>query len=67
MEFNLAAASTESTMVRYFEESLKLSIKTEMDQNATYLDNFEELVAKAMRVKAKAGLWPSSSMWETDI
>ena len=50
MEFDQAAAPTESTMVRYFEESLKPSIKAEIDQNATHLDNYEELVAKAVRV-----------------
>ena len=56
MEFDPAAAPTESTMVRYFEEGLKPSIKAEMDQDATHLDNYEELVAKAVRVEAKAGL-----------
>ena len=31
IEFDLAAAHTESTMVRYFEEGPKPSIKAEMD------------------------------------
>ena len=35
MEFDPAAAPTEVTMVRYFEEDLKPSIKAEMNQ-----DNF---------------------------
>ena len=56
MEFDPAATPTESTMVRYFEEGLKPSIKAKMDQDATYLDNYEELVVKAVRAKAKAGL-----------
>ena len=43
-------------MVRCFEKSLKPSIKTEMDQDATHLDNYEELVAEAIRAEAKAGL-----------
>ena len=38
-----------------------------MNQDATHLDDYEEIVAKAVRVEAKAGLWPSSYMWETDI
>ena len=53
-------------MVRYFEEGLKPSIKAEIDQDASYLDNYEELVAKAVRVEAKTGLWPSSYVQETD-
>ena len=56
MKFDLAAAPTKSTMVKYFEEGLKPSIKAEMDQDATYLDNYEELVAKAVRAKTKTGL-----------
>ena len=67
IEFDPAAASTESTMVRYFEEGLKPFIKAEMDQDAIHLDDYKELVAKAMRAEAKAGLRPSSYVWETDI
>ena len=53
-------------MVRYFEEGLKPSIKAEIDQNAFYLDNYEELVAKTVRAEAKAGLRPSFYVRETD-
>ena len=60
IEFDPVAAPTESTMVRYFEEGLKPSIKAEMDQDAFHLDVYEELVAKAVRAKVKAGLRPSS-------
>ena len=60
MEFDPAGALTELTMVTYFEEGLKSSIKAEIDQDATYLDDYKELVAKAMRAKAKTGLQPSS-------
>ena len=67
MEFDPATAPTESIIVRYFEEGLKPSIKAEMDQDATHLDNYEELVAKAVRAKAKAGLRPSFYIRETDI
>ena len=56
MEFDPATAPTESMMVRYFKEGLKPFIKAEIDQNATHLDNYEELIAKAVRAKAKAGL-----------
>ena len=54
-------------MVRYFEKSLKPSIKAEIDQNATYLDDYEELLAKVVRVKAKTGLQPSWYLQETDL
>ena len=67
MEFDLAAAPTESTMVIYFEKDLKSSIKAEMDQDATHLDNYKELVAKAVKAEAKAGLQPSFYVRETDI
>ena len=62
----MVAATTESTMVRYFEKGLKPSIKAKMNKDATYLDNYEELVAKTVRAKAKVGLQPSFYMRETD-
>ena len=54
-------------MVRYFEKGLKPSIKAEMNQDATHLDNYEELVAKVVRAKVKTGLRPSFYVWETDF
>ena len=47
-------------MVRYFEEDLKPSSKAEMDQDASHLDDYKELVAKAVRVETKTGLRPRS-------
>ena len=67
MKFDPAATLTESTIVVYFEKDLKLSIKAEIDQDATYLDDYKELVAKTVRAKAKAGLQPSSHMRKTDL
>ena len=67
MEFDLVAPPTESTMVGYFEKGLKPSIKAEMNQDATHLHNYEELVAKAVRAEAKAGLRPSSYVREANI
>ena len=40
MEFDLAATPMESTMVRYFEDDLKLSIKAKINQDTTHLDNY---------------------------
>ena len=54
-------------MVRYFEKGLKPSIKAEIDQDATHLDDYEELVAKAVRAEAKAGLRPSFYVREADL
>ena len=67
IEFDPAATPTESTMVRYFEEGLKPSIKAKVDQDATHLDDYKELIAKAVRVEAKVGLRLSSYIRETDI
>ena len=53
-------------MVRYFEEDLKPSIKAEMDQKASHLVDYKELVAKAVRAEVKAGLRPSFYVQETD-
>ena len=54
-------------MVRYFGKGLKPSIKAEMDQDNSQLVGYEELVANAVRAKAKAGLYPSSYIRETDL
>ena len=56
MEFDPTATPTEFSMIRYFEEGLKPFIKAEIDQDATHLGDYEELVVKAVRVEAKVGL-----------
>ena len=53
-------------MVRYFEEDLKPSIKAKIDQDTSHLNNYKEVVAKAVKAKAQTGLRPSSYIWETD-
>ena len=67
IEFDSAATLTESTMVRNVEKGLKPFIKAEIDQDAPHLDNYKELIAKAVRVEAQTDLLPSSYMRETDI
>ena len=54
-------------MVRYFEEGLKPSIKAKIDQDDSQLIDYEELVVKAVRAEAKAGLHPSFYVRETDL
>ena len=53
-------------MVKYFKEDLKPFIKAEINQDATQLNDYEELVVKAIKTKAKAGLRPSFYIQETD-
>ena len=67
IEFDLVAAPTEVTMVRYFEEGLKLSMKTEMNQDNFQLVDYKELVVKVLRAKAKVDLRPSSYMQKIDL
>ena len=54
-------------MVKYFKEGLKQSIKAKIDQNATHLNNYEELIAKTVKAKAKAGLRPSFYVQEANL
>ena len=56
MEFDPVTAPTKSTIVRYFEEGLKPSIKVKRDKDNTHLNDSEELVIKAMRAEAKVSL-----------
>ena len=67
LEYDPVASPTEVTMVRYFEEGLKQSIKVEMDQDNSQLIDYEELVAKMVRAEAKAGLRPSSYVRKPDL
>ena len=67
LEFDPVVVPTKVTIVRYFYEGLKLSIKAEMDQDDSQLIDYEELVAKAVRAEAKLGLCPSSYVQETDL
>ena len=66
IEFDPVAAPTESTMVIYFEKDLKPSIKAEMDQDPSQLDNYKELVAKMARAEVKTDLRPSSCVQKSD-
>ena len=37
-----------------------------MHQDASHLDDYEELVAKVVKAEVKAGLWPSFYVRETN-
>ena len=66
LEFDADGAPREPTMIRYFREGLKPSIKAEIDQRDRELDSFEELVQKAVNAEAKAALRPCSTTREMD-
>lgn len=66
MKFDSATVLTKFSIVGYFKKGLKLFIKAEMYQDITHLNNYEELVVKALRANAKAGLRPSFYVKETD-
>ena len=57
----------ETIIVRYFKKGLKPSIKAEIDQDVTHLDEYEELIVKAVRAKAKTGLQPSFYVQKADL
>ena len=66
IEFDSEWAPEEGTMIWYFREGLRPSIRVEMEQRGRELDSFEELVEKAVDAEAKAALRPRSYARETD-
>ena len=65
-EFDTVGAPDESTMIRYFREGLKPSIKVEMEQQDRASTSFEEMMQRAVNAEAKAGLRSSIMVWDTD-
>ena len=55
-EFDTVGAPDESTMICYFWEGLKPSIKVEIEQQDRALTSFKEMVQKAVNAEAKTGL-----------
>lgn len=66
VKFDSTAATTESIIVKYFEEHLKPSIKVEIDWDKTQLDIYDKLLGKTVKAKAKAGLQPNFYVRKTD-
>ena len=66
LEFNADGAPKKGTMIRYFREGFRSSIRAEMEQRGRKLDSFKELVEKAVNAEAKAALRPRFYAWETD-
>ena len=53
-------------MIIYFKKCPKPFTKPKIDQDAFQLDDYEELVAKTIKTKAKVGIQPSFYIWETN-
>ena len=54
-------------MICFFQESLKPSIKVEIEQQDRESINFEEMVQKAVNAEAKAGLRSSTIVRKSDV
>ena len=54
-------------MICYFRESFKPSIKVKIEQQDWESKNLEEIVQRAVNAEAKAGLRPSTIVWDLDI
>ena len=54
-------------MIFYFQESLKPSIKVEIEQQDRESMDFEEMVQRTVNAEAKAGLKSSSMVRDSDI
>ena len=66
IEFDADGAPEESTLIRYFRDGLKPSIKAQMEQRGREKDSWEELVEKTIDAEAKASLQPSSFVRDMD-
>lgn len=53
-------------MIKYFEKSLKPSVKAKINQDTTQLDDYQELIAKAIKTEVQPSLRPSSYIQETN-
>ena len=53
-------------MICYFQESLKPSIKVEMEQQNRASTSFKEIVQRAINAEVKAGLRSSTMVWDLD-
>ena len=66
IEFDSEYASEEGTMIWYFREGLRPSVRVETEQCGREVNSFEELVEKAVDARAKAALRSRSCARETD-
>ena len=55
-ELDPIATLNKETLIHYFHDGLRLSIRAQVDNRGRDLDAWEEVVEKAVNVEAKAGL-----------
>ncbi len=65
-EFDPSGTLNEATLIRYFQEGLRPSIRAQLDHRGRDLDGWEEVVEKAGAVEAKANLQPPFYVWDMD-
>lgn len=65
-EFDPSAVPNEETLIRYFRDGLRPSIRAQLDERGRHLDNWEEAIEKAVDPEAKAARQPTSRTKEID-
>ena len=66
LEFDDAGAPKEFYLIRFFREGLRPSIRVQIEQQGRELDNWTEIVEKAVDAEAQASLQPTSYIKEMD-
>ena len=66
LEYDPVGASTKPRMLKYSREGLKSSILAELEHPDLELENFDQMVKKAVDTEAKSALRPRSSTKEMD-
>lgn len=56
LEYELVGASTKHTMLKYFQEGLKLSVLAELEYQDLKLESFDQIIKKVVEVEAKSAL-----------
>ena len=62
LEYNPVGAPTKLTILRYFRESLQLSVLAELKHRDLNLESFDQMVKKAVNTKAKSAPRPCTSI-----
>ena len=65
-EFNSVAAPNDDSLIRYFREGLRPSIRAQLDTRGRELDSWDEVIEKAVDVEAKTSLQLYSRTREMD-
>ena len=66
LEYDPAGAPGEPTMLRYFREGLRPSIRVELEHRDLELESFEQLIKKVVEAESKASLRPCTTTREMD-